>query len=148
MLILGYIGPGAGFAILSSFLVFLVALLLGVGIFLTAPLRVIWKLLRRRRRSRGRFRRVAVVGLDGLSPRLARRLLDAGALPNFAALEAAGSFQPLATTLPPISPAAWSTFQTGTPAGSAQHLRLPGLRSHPTTGRCSPPAGSSHPAAT
>lgn len=115
MLIFAYIGPGAGFAILSSFLVFLLAFLLGGLIFVTAPLRMAWKFLRRRKtQRRGRFRRVVIVGLDGMSPVLARRMLDAGELPNFAALESQGTFQPLATTLPPISPAAWSTFQTGT----------------------------------
>lgn len=115
MLLVAYIGPGAGFTILSSFLMFFMAFLLGAVIFVTAPLRAVVRLIRRRRlRSRGRFGRVVVVGLDGMSPLIARRMIDSGQLPHFAALEAKGTFQPLESTLPPISPAAWSTFQTGT----------------------------------
>jgi predicted AlkP superfamily phosphohydrolase/phosphomutase len=54
------------------------------------------------------------VGLDGMSPVVARRMIDAGQLPNFAELERSGSFQALRSTLPSVSPVAWSTFQTGT----------------------------------
>ena len=44
-------------------------------------------------------------------------MLDEGKLPNFAKLRDQGSFKPLGSTLPPISPVAWSSFQTGTNPG-------------------------------
>lgn len=44
-------------------------------------------------------------------------MMAAGKLPNFARLAREGTFKPLATTAPPLSPVAWSSFQTGvTPA--------------------------------
>ncbi len=48
---------------------------------------------------------------------LASRLLDEGKLPNLARLAAHGGFQPLATSVPPQSPVAWSEFITGLDAG-------------------------------
>ncbi|MFH1269307.1 MAG: alkaline phosphatase family protein, partial [Planctomycetota bacterium] len=115
MQLVAYVGPGAGFALLSSFLTFLAAFSLGALIFLTAPVRFLVQALRRQRRGgKGRFKRVVIVGLDGMSPVVARRMIDAGQLPNFAALEAEGTFAPLESTLPSVSPTAWSTFQTGT----------------------------------
>ncbi|MFC1596977.1 alkaline phosphatase family protein [Planctomycetota bacterium] len=110
----GYVGPGAGFAFLSSFLIFFAAFALAGLIFLTTPIRLLVRIVRRRRRLRGRFSRVVVVGLDGMSPVVARRMIDAGQLPNFTELERSGSFHALESTLPAVSPVAWSTFQTGT----------------------------------
>ncbi len=110
-----YVGPGAGFAVLSSFLVFFVAFALVGLILVTTPIRVLWRLIRgRRRRHGGKFARVVVIGLDGMSPVVARRLMDQGELPHFRRLEQRGAFCPLRSTLPSISPVAWSTFQTGT----------------------------------
>src|SRR5207237_7862997 len=61
--------------------------------------------------------RVVVVGLDGLDPGRVTRLMNAGRLPNFQRLADSGTFLPLATTLPPIAPVAWSTFMTGVNPG-------------------------------
>ncbi len=59
-----------------------------------------------------------VLGIDGMDPEILTRLLDAGRMPHFEALAASGGFAPLATTMPPQSPVAWSTFITGLePAG-------------------------------
>src|SRR5262249_4612789 len=58
-----------------------------------------------------------VLGLDGLDFGLTQKLLAEGKLPNLAALQKQGCFLPLGSTLPPISPVAWSTFQTGTNPG-------------------------------
>ncbi len=54
---------------------------------------------------------VIVLGVDGMDPAFVERHWDA--LPNFAALRSQGSFIRLATTTPPQSPVAWSTFITG-----------------------------------
>jgi predicted AlkP superfamily phosphohydrolase/phosphomutase len=70
-------------------------------------------LVRRRHTRRGKYSRVVVIGLDGMSPVVARRLMEQGKLPNFRRLQATGAFCPLRSTLPSVSPVAWSTFQTG-----------------------------------
>ncbi len=62
--------------------------------------------------------KVLVIGFDGLDPKLLRRWLDEGKLPAFARLIADGGFRPLATSLPPQSPVAWSNFITGTDPGA------------------------------
>lgn len=56
---------------------------------------------------------VFVFGLDGATWDIARPLLEAGRMPNLARLMARGSAGPLASTVPPISAAAWITFLTG-----------------------------------
>jgi predicted AlkP superfamily phosphohydrolase/phosphomutase len=61
--------------------------------------------------------KVLVLGFDGVDPQLLDRFMAAGALPNFARLAAAGSYSRLATTIPPQSPVAWSTFITGMDPG-------------------------------
>ncbi len=63
-------------------------------------------------------RRVVVLGLDGLDPAIVRALVDLGRAPNFKKLAEIGSFLPLRTTMPALSPVAWSSFITGlTPGG-------------------------------
>jgi predicted AlkP superfamily phosphohydrolase/phosphomutase len=63
-------------------------------------------------------KKTVVLGIDGLDPGLLRRFADEGALPNFSRLMREGDFKPLETTMPPMSPVAWSTFITGLdPAG-------------------------------
>src|SRR5215510_9760024 len=58
-------------------------------------------------------KRVLVLGFDGLDPQLLERLVQAGKLPHFKAFMEKGSFHPLGTTVPPLSPVAWATFTTG-----------------------------------
>ncbi len=58
-----------------------------------------------------------VIGLDGLDPRVAESLLDAGELPHLAKLRQAGGFSRVATTTPAQTPVAWSTFATGVNPG-------------------------------
>jgi len=115
--VLGYIGPGAGFAFLGSFFILLAALALVFLSILSFPLRVLWQLIRRRPRRRGAVDRVVILGLDGLDPRRVRRYIDAGRLPHLAKLAAEGLFKPLTSTCPPISPVAWSSFMTGVNPG-------------------------------
>jgi len=56
---------------------------------------------------------IFVVGVDGMDPVILERLIDEGAMPNFAALREEGTFQSLGTSVPPQSPVAWSSFVTG-----------------------------------
>jgi len=115
---LAYIGPGAGFAFLGSFLTLLVAFLLAFSSFLTFPFRALAGFLRRKRAGvKARVDRVLIVGLDGLDPSVAGRWMDDGLLPNLAQLRDRGTFTELESTCPPISPVAWSSFATGTNPG-------------------------------
>ncbi len=58
-------------------------------------------------------KRVLVLGFDGMDPRLTRRMMENGRLPNFQRLADRGGFSPLTTSTPPQSPVAWSNFITG-----------------------------------
>ncbi len=108
-----YIGPGAGFAFLSSFLVLALSFALALLSLLLWPFRLLLNRWRRRGGGIGSVDGVVIVGLDGLDPGLAERFMAEGKLPNFARLKAQGTFAPLATSYPSISPAAWSSFMTG-----------------------------------
>ncbi|MGO4881049.1 MAG: alkaline phosphatase family protein [Bryobacteraceae bacterium] len=61
--------------------------------------------------SRAPGRQVIVLGVDGMDPGFVERHWQD--LPNCARLRDAGGFRRLATTMPPQSPVAWSTFITG-----------------------------------
>lgn len=115
---LAYIGPGAGFALAGSFLAIFGAVLSAVSMILLWPIRRVMRMaFRRRPPKKPRFKRVVILGLDGLDHGLTEKLLSEGRLPHLAALRDRGGFKPLASTLPPISPVAWSTFQTGVNPG-------------------------------
>src|SRR5262249_51083913 len=58
-----------------------------------------------------------ILGLDGLDHGLTEQMLADGKLPHLAKLRDQGCFKPLGSTLPPISPVAWSSFQTGVNPG-------------------------------
>lgn len=62
--------------------------------------------------------RVLVVGLDGATLDLLEPWVDSGHLPNFARLIEEGSGGVLPSTIPPMTPPAWTTFLTGTTPGS------------------------------
>jgi predicted AlkP superfamily phosphohydrolase/phosphomutase len=113
-----YIGPGAGFAVGGSFLVLFTALASAFIILLTWPIRAIVRAIRFRRvYARSRIKKAIVLGFDGMDHALTTRMLDEGKLPNFAKLKGQGCFKPLLSTIPPISPVAWSSFQTGVNPG-------------------------------
>src|SRR5438270_6749195 len=113
-----YIGPGAGFALAGSFLAVFAAVCSAILMLITWPVRLLWRaLFGRRALARSRFKRVVVLGLDGLDYTLTQQMLAEGKLPHLEALRKQGCFKPLGTTLPPISPVAWSSFQTGTNPG-------------------------------
>ncbi|MEM6705498.1 MAG: alkaline phosphatase family protein [Acidobacteriota bacterium] len=62
-------------------------------------------------------RRVVVLGLDGLDPNLIQSLIAQGRAPNFKKLMDRGCFRRLGTTMPALSPVAWSSFITGLSPG-------------------------------
>jgi predicted AlkP superfamily phosphohydrolase/phosphomutase len=113
-----YAGPGAGFAVLSSFWTLFVAFLYSFYALVTWPMRQLWRWFwRRHAYGKAQVRRVVIVGFDGMDPELADRFMEEGRLPNLARLRERGTFRPLRTTFPAISPVAWSTFQTGVNPG-------------------------------
>src|SRR6058998_2659230 len=113
-----YAGPGAGFAVLSSFWTLFVALLYSLYAFFTWPFRHLVRLVRRRKAyGKAQIKRAVILGFDGMDPELAQRFIDQGMLPNLAKLREQGTFQKLRTTFPAISPVAWSTFMTGVNPG-------------------------------
>ena len=61
--------------------------------------------------------RVIVLGLDGMDHELTTRLMAEGRLPGLSRLEKMGGYGALGTSIPPLSPVAWSDFITGDDAG-------------------------------
>ena len=113
-----YAGPGAGFAVLSSFWTLFVAFLYSIYAFFVWPFRQLFRLLRRRKAyGKAQIKRAIILGFDGMDPELTERFIAEGRLPNLAKLREHGSFRKLRTTYPPISPVAWSTFMTGVNPG-------------------------------
>ncbi len=58
-----------------------------------------------------------IIGIDGGDPNLIKEWVKKGELPNFKKIIDRGSFGKLRSTIPPITGAAWSSFQTGTNPG-------------------------------
>jgi predicted AlkP superfamily phosphohydrolase/phosphomutase len=113
-----YIGPGAGFAVMGSFLAIFAAFLSALATLLFWPIRFIFRLIRRRKAfSKSRIKKCVIIGLDGLDPILSEKFMSEGKLPYLKELSEKGCFKSLASTLPPISPVAWSSFQTGSNPG-------------------------------
>src|SRR6478752_9515950 len=112
---IAYVGPGAGFALLGSFLTIVIAFLLRAFSILIWPFRAAWRLAASRlfRRGKAKVRKLIFLGLDGLDPRLTEQFMAEGKLPNFSRLAQQGGFRRLRTTFPALSPVAWSTFATG-----------------------------------
>ncbi len=113
-----YIGPGAGFAVMGSFLAVFSAILAGALAMFLWPMRFLIRVIRYRKAyARSRIKRCVILGLDGMDPKLAEKMMDEGKLPTLDNLRKHGTFKPLATTTPSMSPVAWSSFQTGTNPG-------------------------------
>ena len=109
-----YIGPGAGFAFLGSFLTVLASFFLTLVSLCSWPFRMAWRLVRRRKGFRkAQVRKVIFLGLDGLDPKLTEQFMAEGKLPNLERLKEQGTYRHLRTTFPSLSPVAWSTFATG-----------------------------------
>ena len=113
-----YIGPGAGFALAGSFFAVFAAVLSAILTLVTWPMRLIYRILfGLRALAKSRVKRVVILGLDGMDHGLTETMLQEGKLPHLAALRDRGGFRPLGSTVPPISPVAWSSFQTGVNPG-------------------------------
>jgi len=113
-----YVGPGAGFAFLGSFLFIFIAFFVAIFNFLTFPIRGLIRFIKKRKAMKNaKVKRTIVLGFDGMDYRLTGKLIEEGKLPNFKKLKDKGSFNPLRSTEPPISPVAWSTFATGVNPG-------------------------------
>ena len=109
-----YIGPGAGFALLSSFLVVFTTIIIAILSLLIWPFRMVYRFFRRSARAKPWIRRVIIVGFDGQDPKLTDKYMKKGLLPNFEKLAKMGAYRKLETSYPSISPVAWSSFATGT----------------------------------
>lgn len=110
-----YIGPGAGFAFLSSFLVLFLTFFLAIFSFLSWPFRFLLRMIKGKRAYKDSLvDRIVIIGLDGLEPSLTEKFMAEGKLPNLARLKKEGGYERLQTTTPAISPVAWSSFMTGT----------------------------------
>ena len=77
------------------------------------------------------MKKVIVIGLDGLEPKIAEPMLAAGELPNLNRIMSQGGYSRLQTTYPAQTPVAWSTFATGTNPGG--HGIFDFLRRDPQT---------------
>ena len=116
-----YVGPGAGFAFVGSFLSLAVAFLVGFASLLIWPFRALWRALRGAQGyKKAKVKKVIFLGLDGLEPTLTEKYLAEGKMPNLAKLRDQGQYSKLRTTFPPLSPVAWSTFATGSNPGKHQ----------------------------
>lgn len=78
-----------------------------------------------------RFERCIVLGMDGLDPRIVAELMKDSKLPNFTRLANEGTFAPLQTSNPVMSPVAWSNIATG--AGPGHHGIFDFLHRDPKT---------------
>jgi len=68
-------------------------------------------------RSSGKQKKIIVLGIDGMDPRLLIKYMNQGRMPNCKRLMRMGRFTPIATSDPPQSPVAWSNFISGTNPG-------------------------------
>ncbi len=62
-------------------------------------------------------KRVVVIGWDGATFDIIKPLIAAGRMPVLADFLAKGVHAPLASTVPPVTPVAWTTFATGAEPG-------------------------------
>ena len=128
-----YVGPGAGFAFVSSLFILLATMVLAIITLLTWPIRLaIQKVRGSRALAASRVKRVIVLGLDGQDPEITEQLMAEGVLPNFVKLRQQGSFHRLRTTLLAESPVAWTSFQTGCNPGKHRifDFLVPNRKSH------------------
>ena len=112
-----YVGPGAGFAIVSSFFVLFTTIVIVIVSVLAWPFRALWRVVSSRSRPSTATGRLVIIGFDGQDPALTEQYMQAGLLPNFSKLAQTGAYRRLRTTYPSVSPVAWSSFSTGCQPG-------------------------------
>jgi predicted AlkP superfamily phosphohydrolase/phosphomutase len=61
----------------------------------------------------GKYKRVILLGMDGLDPKIVSSLMEKGELPHFQKLSQMGGFSSLSTSNPAQSPVAWASIATG-----------------------------------
>ena len=122
---LAYIGPGAGFAFLGSFLTLLGGLLLGlISVFLW-PFRMALRAFRGQQGYKhAKVKKLIFLGLDGLDPGLAERYMAEGKLPNLSRLREQGGFHRLRTTFPRSFAGRLVDVRHRRQPGPAQHVRF------------------------
>ena len=81
------------------------------------------------RASRSAGKKVIVIGVDGMDPRLCEAMMQQGRLPNLRKLRDAGTFSRLGSSVPPQSPVAWANFING--AGPGSHGIFDFIHRHP-----------------
>ncbi|MFA5785059.1 MAG: alkaline phosphatase family protein, partial [Phycisphaerae bacterium] len=59
------------------------------------------------------MKKTIVIGFDGATPQLIKKWSQQGKLPNFSKILSDGVYGDLETTIPPLTPCAWSSFMTG-----------------------------------
>ena len=64
-------------------------------------------------RKSSKYKKVLVLGMDGLDFKLVSHLIQQGSLPNFNKLAGLGTFSPLSSSNSPQSPVAWASIATG-----------------------------------
>jgi len=63
-------------------------------------------------------KKVIILGIDAMDPKITERLIQEGKLPNLSYLKTNGTYLHLATTIPAESVVAWTSFATGLNPGS------------------------------
>ena len=126
---LAYIGPGAGFALAGSFFAIFGAIFSALSMVLLWPIRRLLRMLfRRKPPGKIRFRRVVILGLDGLDHGLTEKLLAAGKLPNLARLRQQGGVSIARQHIAADFAGGLVLVSNGRQSRQAQHLRLPDSR--------------------
>jgi predicted AlkP superfamily phosphohydrolase/phosphomutase len=64
-----------------------------------------------------KYKKVMLLGLDGLDPNILFPMMNRGDLPNFKKMSLLGANSPLATSVPAQSPVAWASIATGNNPG-------------------------------
>ena len=113
-----YIGPGAGFAVVTSFILVITSFFLTIAGILFWPIRFLIRKFKHRHLKKIssysiKKKKVIVLGFDGMEISLLNKFMKEGHLPNLEKLASSGTLSSLETTFPPESPVAWSSFLCG-----------------------------------
>lgn len=64
-----------------------------------------------------KYKRVILLGMDGMDPKVLSQLMKSGDMPNFSRLGMYGTYSSLSTSNPAQSPSAWASIATGNNPG-------------------------------